>query len=73
MGFHSQVNNAMISVPDFRRTFGLIPGVGHASHSTIGLLSAQRISLIFLRGNTTAGINLGIVFGQLLSKAAVKE
>jgi hypothetical protein len=32
----------------------------------------EQISPIVLRGITTAGVNLGIVIGQLLSNAAIK-
>lgn len=35
-------------------------------------LTIVKVSPVSLRGITTAGINLGIVVGQLLSNAAVK-
>ncbi|KAL3426963.1 maltose permease [Phlyctema vagabunda] len=50
----------------------LILGVGLGAYLTIGPLYCSEASPVNLRGITTAGINLGIVVGQLLSNAAVK-
>lgn len=50
----------------------LILGVGLGFYLTIGPLYSSEVSPIVLRGITTAGVNLGIVIGQLLSNAAIK-
>ncbi|KAH7419235.1 maltose permease [Cadophora sp. MPI-SDFR-AT-0126] len=50
----------------------LILGIGLGAYLTIGPLYCSEVSPVSLRGITTAGINLGIVVGQLLSNAAVK-
>ncbi|KAH6724133.1 maltose permease [Leptodontidium sp. 2 PMI_412] len=50
----------------------LILGAGLGAYLTIGPLYCSEVSPVSLRGITTAGINLGIVVGQLLSNAAVK-
>ncbi|KAJ5379946.1 uncharacterized protein N7496_002374 [Penicillium cataractarum] len=50
----------------------LILGVGLGFYLTIGPLYSSEVSPVVLRGITTAGVNLGIVIGQLLSNAAIK-
>ncbi|KAH6618791.1 general substrate transporter [Boeremia exigua] len=50
----------------------LILGVGLGFYLTIGPLVCSEISPVVLRGISTAGINLGIALGQLLSNAVVK-
>ncbi|KAL4865303.1 hypothetical protein BDV12DRAFT_211098 [Aspergillus spectabilis] len=50
----------------------LILGVGLGFYLTIGPLYSSEVSPVVLRGSTTAGVNLGIVIGQLLSNAAIK-
>ncbi|OXV11343.1 hypothetical protein Egran_00897 [Elaphomyces granulatus] len=49
-----------------------ILGVGLGFYLTIGPLYCSEVSPIVLRGITTAGINLAIVIGQLLSNSAIK-
>ncbi|KAH7558305.1 hypothetical protein BM1_05577 [Bipolaris maydis] len=50
----------------------LILGVGLGFYLTIGPLVCGEIAPVVLRGISTAGINLGIAIGQLLSNAVVK-
>jgi len=50
----------------------LILGFGLGFYLTIGPLYCSELSPVILRGITTAGINLGIVLGQLLSNAVIK-
>ncbi|KAL1600758.1 hypothetical protein SLS60_007146 [Paraconiothyrium brasiliense] len=50
----------------------LILGVGLGFYLTIGPLACSEIAPVVLRGISTAGINLGIAIGQLLSNAVVK-
>ncbi|KAF9885302.1 hypothetical protein FE257_013019 [Aspergillus nanangensis] len=50
----------------------LILGVGLGFYLTIGPLYSSEVSPVVLRGITTAGVNLGIVIGQMLSNAAIK-
>ncbi|KAI9727582.1 MAG: hypothetical protein M1834_008021 [Cirrosporium novae-zelandiae] len=50
----------------------LILGFGLGFYLTIGTLYCSEVSPVILRGLTTAGVNLGIVIGQLLSNAAIK-
>lgn len=50
----------------------LILGVGLGFYLTVGPLYCSEVSPVVLRGITTAGINFGIVIGQLLSNAAIK-
>lgn len=38
----------------------------------MSLTRSQQVSPVVLRGITTAGVNLGIVIGQLLSNAAIR-
>ncbi|KAF8861093.1 maltose permease [Acephala macrosclerotiorum] len=47
-------------------------GLGLGFYLTIGPLTCSEIAPVVLRGLSTAGINLGIAIGQLLSNAAVK-
>ncbi|KAJ9297545.1 hypothetical protein DTO271G3_4320 [Paecilomyces variotii] len=49
-----------------------IVGVGLGFYLTIGPLYCSEVSPVVLRGITTAGVNLGIVVGQLLSNAAIR-
>ena len=50
----------------------LILGFGLGFYLTIGPLYCSELSPVILRGITTAGVNLGIVIGQLLSNAVIK-
>ncbi|KAJ8117777.1 hypothetical protein OPT61_g1105 [Boeremia exigua] len=50
----------------------LIIGAGLGFYLTIGPLACSEITPVVLRGISTAGINLGIALGQLLSNAVVK-
>jgi MFS family permease len=50
----------------------LILGFGLGFYLTVGPLYCSELSPVILRGITTAGVNLGIVIGQLLSNAAIK-
>lgn len=50
----------------------LILGAGLGFYLTIGPLACGEIAPVVLRGISTAGINLGIAIGQLLSNAVVK-
>ncbi|KAH7381532.1 maltose permease [Pyrenochaeta sp. MPI-SDFR-AT-0127] len=50
----------------------LILGLGLGFYLTIGPLVTSEITPVVLRGLSTAGVNLGIALGQLLSNAAVK-
>jgi MFS family permease len=50
----------------------LILGVGLGFYLTVGPLYCSEVSPVVLRGITTAGINLAICIGQLLSNAAIK-
>lgn len=50
----------------------LILGIGLGFYLTIGPLACSEIAPVVLRGISTAGINLGIAIGQLLSNAVVK-
>ncbi|KAH7079870.1 maltose permease [Paraphoma chrysanthemicola] len=50
----------------------LILGVGLGFYLSIGPLVTSEITPVVLRGLATAGVNLGIAMGQLLSNAAVK-
>jgi MFS family permease len=50
----------------------LIIGVGLGFYLTLGPLVCGEISPVVLRGISTAGMNLGIAIGQLLSNAVVK-
>ncbi|KAI9930956.1 hypothetical protein MW887_010611 [Aspergillus wentii] len=49
-----------------------IVGLSLGFYLTIGPLYCSEVSPVVLRGITTAGINLGIISGQLLSNAAIK-
>ncbi|KAL3474115.1 maltose permease [Aspergillus californicus] len=50
----------------------LILGVGLGFYLTIGPLVCSEITPVVLRGLSTAGVNLGICIGQLLSNSVVK-
>jgi MFS family permease len=50
----------------------LILGLGLGFYLTIGPMACSEIAPVVLRGISTAGINLGIALGQLLSNAVVK-
>jgi MFS family permease len=50
----------------------LILGFGLGFYLTIGPMACSEIAPVVLRGISTAGINLGIAMGQLLSNAVVK-
>ncbi|KAH7410521.1 hypothetical protein DE146DRAFT_776254 [Phaeosphaeria sp. MPI-PUGE-AT-0046c] len=50
----------------------LILGLGLGFYLTIRPMACSEIAPVVLRGISTAGINLGIALGQLLSKAVVK-
>ncbi|KAH7121296.1 maltose permease [Dendryphion nanum] len=50
----------------------LILGLGLGFYLTIGPMVTSEITPVVLRGLSSAGINLGIAVGQLLSNAAVK-
>ncbi|KAL2829441.1 maltose permease [Aspergillus cavernicola] len=50
----------------------LILGVGLGFYLTLGPLMCSEIAPVVLRGLSTAGVNLGICVGQLLSNAVVK-
>lgn len=50
----------------------LIIGFGLGFYLTIGPMACSEIAPVVLRGISTAGINLGIAVGQLLSNAVVK-
>ncbi len=50
----------------------MILGFSLGFYLTIGPLYCSELSPVILRGITTAGVNLGIVLGQLLSNAVVK-
>ena len=50
----------------------LILGIGLGFYLTIGPLVCSEISTVVLRGISTAGINLDIAIGHLLSNAVVK-
>ncbi|KAH8429961.1 uncharacterized protein LDX57_007633 [Aspergillus melleus] len=50
----------------------LILGVGLGFFLTLGPLMCSEITPVILRGPSTAGINLGICIGQLLSNSVVK-
>ncbi|KAH5037000.1 hypothetical protein HBI75_079330 [Parastagonospora nodorum] len=50
----------------------LILGFGLGYYLTIGPMACSEIAPVALRGISTAGINLGIALGQLLSNAVVK-
>lgn len=50
----------------------LILGLGLGFYLTIGPLACSEIAPVVLRGISTAGLNLGIAMGQLLSNAVVK-
>jgi len=50
----------------------LILGLGLGFYLTIGPMACSEIAPVVLRGISTAGINLGIAVGQLLSNAVVK-
>ena len=50
----------------------LVLGLGLGSYLTMGPLYCSELSPTVLRGITTAGINMSIGIGQLLSNAAIK-
>ncbi|KAL2826752.1 general substrate transporter [Aspergillus pseudoustus] len=50
----------------------MILGVGLGFYLTLGPLVCSEITPVVLRGLSTAGVNLGICVGQLLSNAVVK-
>ncbi|KAF4214442.1 hypothetical protein CNMCM5878_009252 [Aspergillus fumigatiaffinis] len=50
----------------------LILGVGLGFYLTLGPLTCSEITPVVLRGLSTAGVNLGICIGQLLSNAVIK-
>ncbi|KAK6500398.1 hypothetical protein TWF481_010742 [Arthrobotrys musiformis] len=50
----------------------LILGFGLASFLTIGPMATSEITPVVLRGLSTAGINLGIALGQLVSNGVIK-
>ncbi|KAH7041609.1 maltose permease [Microdochium trichocladiopsis] len=50
----------------------LVLGVGLGFYLTLAPLACSEIAPVALRGYATAGINLGIAIGQLLSNAVVK-
>ncbi|PLB53927.1 general substrate transporter, partial [Aspergillus steynii IBT 23096] len=50
----------------------LVLGVGLGFYLTLGPLMCSEITPVVLRGLSTAGVNLGISLGQLLSNAAIK-
>jgi len=50
----------------------LVLGVGLGFYLTIAPLACSEIAPVALRGYATAGVNLGIAIGQLLSNAVVK-
>jgi sugar porter (SP) family MFS transporter len=50
----------------------LILGVGLGFYLTLGPLMCSEIAPVVLRGLSTAGVNLGICIGQLLSNSVVK-
>lgn len=49
----------------------LVLGFGLGFYLTIGPLCTSEVAPVVLRGIATAGVNLGIAIGQLLSNAAV--
>lgn len=52
--------------------FKLILGVGVGFYLTLGPITCSEIAPTVLRGYTTAGVNLGIAVGQLLSNSVTK-
>lgn len=50
----------------------LVLGFGLASFLTIGPMATSEITPVVLRGLSTAGINLGIALGQLVSNGVIK-
>ncbi|KAL4814745.1 maltose permease [Aspergillus spinulosporus] len=50
----------------------LVLGVGLGFYLTLGPLVCSEITPVVLRGLSTAGVNLGICVGQLLSNAVIK-
>lgn len=50
----------------------LLLGVGLGFYLTLAPLATSEISPVVLRGIATAGVNLGIAIGQLLSNAVIK-
>lgn len=76
------MNGAILSVALFRRNIllyecgflvsKLVLGFGLGFLLTLAPLATSEIALVVLRGLSTAGVNLGIVFGQLLPNAVIK-
>lgn len=61
-----------VSVPGGFVAVKLILGFGLGFLLTLGPLATSEISPVVLRGVTTAGVNLGIAIGQLISSGVIK-
>ncbi|KAL2130763.1 hypothetical protein VTI74DRAFT_5962 [Chaetomium olivicolor] len=66
------IGEMLSAVPGAFLVSKLILGIGLGFYLTIAPLACSELAPLALRGSATAGINLGIAIGQLLSNAVVR-